>query len=268
MISTRILAVSLLSSAALFAAPADAFVTKLQKKTVDAFDTYIRSTEAKLAERTAGSFLWADQSPSRRARLRKGETVVETVNKAATIEVPDGLVHDWVGAVFIPGVTLPQVLSFVQNYDNHKNIYQPEVVDSKLRNKNGNDYKVFLRLVKHKVITVTLNTEHDIRYFPVNSTQAYSRSYSRRIAQVDDAGAASEKEKEVGIDNGFLWRLNSYWHFQERDGGVYVECEAVSLTRGIPFGLGIIIKPIISDLPAESLAATLEATKRAVGQTR
>jgi hypothetical protein len=68
----------------------------------------------------------------------------------------------------------------------------------------------------------------------------------------------------VGKDHGFLWRLYSYWRFEERDNGVYVECQAISLTRNIPTGLGWLIEPIIRNLPRESLANTLTATKGAL----
>jgi hypothetical protein len=63
-----------------------------------------------------------------------------------------------------------------------------------------------------------------------------------------------------------MWRLNSYWRFVERDGGVYIECQAVSLSRGIPVKwlLGWLIGPIVNDLPKESLLNTLTATRAGV----
>ena len=118
---------------------------------------------------------------------KRGEVVIESIRKDSTIEIDGGLVHDWVGAVFIAGATLEQTLSFVQNYNNHKNIYKPEVIDSKLRSRDGNDFKIHLRLLKKKVLTVVLNTEHDVTYYPVSGTRAYSRSYSRKIAEVENA---------------------------------------------------------------------------------
>jgi hypothetical protein len=111
---------------------------------------------------------------------------------------------------------------------------------------------------------VVLATEHDVQYFRLGRTRAYSRSYSTKIAQLENPGEPGERELPVGNDNGFLWRLYSYWRMEERDGGVYLECQAISLTRGIPAGLGWMIEPIIRDLPKESLIKTLEATRRAL----
>jgi hypothetical protein len=234
---------------------------ELKQKTLDAFNRYIRATETRLdGQNSSNNFLWVDESPDRRRRAREGQVVIEPWAGKGIVEVPDGLVHDWVGAVFVPGATLEKTLAFVQNYDNHKNIYQ-EVIDSRTLQHEDNRYRIYLRFLKKKVVTVVLNTEHDVRYYPVDHTRWRSRSYSTRIAEVEDPGSPNERERPVGNDHGFLWRLYSYWRFQERDGGVYIECEAISLTRDAPTGFGWLIRPIIRGLPRESLANTLESTR-------
>ena len=211
-----------------------------------------------------GHFLWTDDAADRASRVRAGQTVIDGNEGKPLVEINDGLIHDWVGALFISGATLPGVLAVVQNYDAHKSIYTPEVIDSKLRSRQGQEFKIHYRLLKKKVVTVVLNTEHEVRYFPLDATRQHSRSYSTKIAEVEEPGTAGEREKPPGHDHGFLWRINSYWRFQERDGGVYVECEAISLSRAIPFGLGWMVTPIIRDLPRESLANTLERTRAAL----
>jgi hypothetical protein len=241
----------------------DAVTAELHPHTVEAFQKYVKAREEAMdSNRIRGArFLWTDDSPDRARRVRAGEVAIESAAKDSVVEVRDGLIHDWVGAAFLPGARLQQVLALVQNYDHHKSVYPPEVIDSKLRARDGDKFRVYLRLLKKKVITVVLNTEHDVTYFPLDGNRAHSRSYSTRIAEVHDAGESSERESPPGRDHGFLWRLNSYWRFLERDGGVYVECEAISLSRGIPMGLGLIIRPIVRDLPRESLANTLEKTR-------
>jgi hypothetical protein len=107
-----------------------------------------------------------------------------------------------------------------------------------------------------------------VRYTSVDSDRATSTSYSTRIAEIENAGKPNEFEKPVGNDSGFLWRLNSYWRFHERDGGVYVQLEAISLTRDIPAGLGWLISPFVSSIPKESLAFTLTRTREALAATR
>jgi hypothetical protein len=150
----------------------------------------------------------------------------------------------------------------LQDYDQHAEIYAPAVARSKLLSRSGDTLRVYLRFHMKKVITVVLNTEHEARFTRLASSRAHSRILSTRIAEVDNAGASGEREKPIGNDGGYLWRLNTYWRFLERDGGVYVQCESISLTRGIPTGFGWLIAPFVTSIPRESLTFTLETTRR------
>jgi len=243
-----------------------ASAAELKKTTVEAFEKYIRATESRVAEQTTGqrSFLWADESRQRQEQVRQGQVLAQPWNRRGEVDVPDGLIHDWIAAVFIPGATLDATLALVQDYDNHYKIYRPEVIASKTLARDKNHYKIHLRLLKKKVITVVLNTEYDLDYFPLGSSRWHSRSYSTRVAQVEDAGKPQERELPVGKDGGYVWRLYSYWRFEERDAGVWVECEAITLTRDIPTGLGWLVEPIIRDLPREALVRTMEGMRGAL----
>jgi hypothetical protein len=178
--------------------------------------------------------------------------------------VPAGMIHDWIGAAFAPGTTLERTLAVIQDYDNHKNIYQPNVMDSKLISRHGQDFKIYLRVLKKKIITVVLDTDHDVRYVSLDGARCWCRSATTRTAEVDDAGKPNEKIYPPDTGYGFLWRLNSYWKFQERDGGLYLECRAISLTRDVPAALRWVIEPMVRSLPKETLIQTLEATRRAI----
>lgn len=239
---------------------------ELRPETTHAYENYVRRREASILKNRiqGGGFLWSDDDAGRRARVRGGEVVIEAGQDRGTVEIRGGIVHDWIGAAFLPNTTLLKVLSTIQNYDNHKNLFQPEVADSRVLSRNGNQYKVRMRLLKKKVITVVLNTDHEITYFPIDATRQHSRSRTTRVAEVEDPGERGEHELAPGDDHGLLWSLNTFWRFLERDGGVWVECEALSLSRGIPMGLGWIVTPIIRELPRESLTQTLDGTRRAV----
>jgi hypothetical protein len=238
--------------------------TELKPRTVEAFEAYMRTADARLPQPSLGPFLWADASPDRKRQLLQGKVLVAPWTGKGEVEIKNGLVHDWVGSVFPPGVPVDRVVGKVQDYDRHKEFYKPEVLDSKLEDRDGDVFHIFLRLVKKKVITVTLNTHHEVRYSRLDANRWYSRSATTRISEVENAGEKNEREMIPGQDNGFLWRLNSVWRFEQRDGGVYVECEAISLTRDVPTGLGWLVDPIVRSLPHESLESTLQATRKMV----
>jgi hypothetical protein len=244
-------------------------VVQLKPETLDAFLGYIRDAEAAMQPSLDGSapFLWSDANPDRAHRVRQGDIPARLWAGQSPVHVTNGLIHDWIGAALIPNTTLAKTLARVQDYDNHKNIYQPEVMDSRLLSHHDNDFTIFLRLLKKKIITVVMDTYHDVHYQRVGDTQWFCRSYTTRDCEVDDAGTPKEKVHPPDTGYGFLWRLYSYWRFMEEGDSVIVECRAISLSRDIPLGLGFIIEPIIKNLPRESLINTLKATRQALSGT-
>jgi len=239
---------------------------QLNPRTLEAFDAYIHHAETGMEQTLHGSgpFLWSQQTPERAQEVGRGQVVAQFWSGRGPVKVPNGLIHDWIAAAFIPDSTIQEIFAVIQEYDNHKNIYKPEVIDSKLIRRNDNDFQIYLRLLKKKIITVVLDTDHEVHYRPVDRTRWVCRSYTTLIAEVENAGSQDERVLQPDTGYGFLWRLYSYWRFEERDAGVVVECRAISLTRDVPFGLGWAIEPIIQKLPKESLISTLEATRQAL----
>jgi hypothetical protein len=248
--------------------------TRLRAETVSAFDRYEHLTEERNeAELKRGSrLLWIDslgepERPEAYASLKRGEVQVHqltTLDNGKPIVCPGGMIHHWVGVVFIPGAKLDDVLGVLEDYDHQSTIYSPDVERSKIESHDGDHFRVFLRFRRHKVITVVLDTEHDVRYFHDAPGRAHSRSSAVRIAEVENPGKSDERERQPGDDGGFLWRMETWWRMEERDGGVYVQSEAASLTRDIPTGLGWLVGPFVTGIPKETLAFTLEATRKAV----
>jgi hypothetical protein len=226
------------------------------------YDAYIAAAEARIQrEVRSPAYLWAEQSPERWKRVRKGGVVVEPWNAHGEIEVGNGLIHDWIGALFIPGVTLAQVTSFLQDYEVHKNYFRPEVIDSRLVSHDGNTWRLRYRVVKRYIITLVVNTDQTADYYPLSGTRLLTRSVATHIAEVKNAGKPGERELDPRKESTIVWRLNTYWRLEEKDGGVYVECQAISLTRAAPVGLGWLVNPIVRSLPGASVAHLLEATR-------
>jgi hypothetical protein len=244
----------------------------LEPHTIAAFDRYVEETERAAAGSLAkgAGFLWVDGvgREQERAALRSGRLVItrlETITSAGRkIEVPDGIIHHWLGVVLVPGATVEGAVALLQDYDRHADVYRPNVARSKLLARDGDTFGMYLRFHTKKVLTVVFNSEHEARFARPAPGRAYSRIVSTRIAEVDDPGGPQEKEKPVGRDGGYLWRLNSNWRFLERDGGVYVQCESITLTRSVPFALAFIVGPFITSIPRETLTFTLERTRDAL----
>jgi len=209
--------------------------------------------------------------PDIRAKLRAGDLRIEpraSLDKGKEVKVPDGMIQDFAGMIFIPGATIAQVKTVFQDYLNYKEFYKPEVTESKQIGHSGDEYDVFLRLYKKHILTAVLNSNYHVVYAMPDAKRMTVTSRSTRIAEVKNAGKANESEEPVGNDTGFLWRLNSYWRFEEADGGVYAQCEAISLSRDVPLGLGFMLKGFLEKFPKESMVNTLRGTKSAVLKIR
>jgi hypothetical protein len=243
----------------------------LKEHTIKAFDRYVQVAE----RRSTPAYLWVDglEATGRVAALRElraGGFLIESVtvrDGSKEIEIRDGRVHHWLGTVFVKGARLDEAVRLLQDYDRHSTIYSKNVKASKLRSRNGDRFDFHLRFEMTKLITVTTNTEHRAQFTKDGPDRVSSRITSTRIAEVANAGEPGEREKPVGDDNGFLWRLNSYWKFLERDGGVYIQCESISLTRSIPW-YATLVRPLITGIPPESLTYTLETTRDTLANRR
>jgi hypothetical protein len=245
----------------------------LRQATIEAFGKYVIKTEAQnTTSLREGPFLWVDGLPEKErtvamAKLKGGEVQMRRLSQdpdGANLNVPGGMIHDWEGIIFIPGVKIDDALNVLQDYDRHASYYSPDVEKARIESRNGNEFRVFLRFRRHNIVTVVLDTEHRVTYFRDSPAKAHSRSSATRIAQVEDPGGSKEKEKVPGEDDGYLWRMETWWRMEEREGGVYVQNQVVTLTRDIPTGLAWLIEPFITKIPKETLEFTLQATRKAV----
>jgi hypothetical protein len=244
-----------------------------QPETSQAFDHYVTQAEARITQQRSqeNAFFMPDSLPAERRsemlrRLHQGEVVIEKAANTAA-EIPGGLIHDWQGWVFIPSVTVEQVVGLIRDYDHLVRYYSPDVLQSRLISARGDDLHVYLRLQKHKVVTVVLDTEYDVHYGRIDAAHQYSISRSTRVSEIENPGSPNEHALPQGHDHGYMWRLNSYWAFEQADNGVLVQCEAISLTRDIPTGLAWLIGPFVNSIPRESLQFTLTATRNAMVAT-
>lgn len=185
----------------------------------------------------------------------------------AALAVPDGKIHHWAGAVFVPGMTVEAVLQHLSRYAGRESEHYGDVVASRLLSREGDSHRVFLKLRRTKFVTVTYNTEHTVEYRRFKPSRAAARSVATRIVELADADTPREREKPAGRDQGFLWRLNAYWRYEAFDGGVLIECESISLSRDVPALLRLFVSGVVEGIARTSLEQTLLNLKRALLKT-
>jgi hypothetical protein len=231
---------------------------------VAAFNGYVGALEARLAHahRSSEGFLTGDASMAeRRAQLRHGEVVIEQVKAP---QLNGALLHDWRGSAFVSGATAAEFEKLLRDFDADARVFAPEVMSGRTLLADGDHVQGTMRVRQKHVITVVLDTTYDVRFGRLEPEDGWNASRSTRVDEIADAGTSHERVLSPQEEHGFLWRINTYWTWQERDGGLYVQVESVSLTRGIPMGLGWIVKPFVESVPRESLEFTLSSARRAM----
>jgi hypothetical protein len=266
--------VILLAGTLVAAVPARA--TDLQPEAARNYEHYIALTQAQVEAENANGpgYLWVERLPEPRrsaalAQLRSGGVLIEkleTLENGKAIEAPGGLIHHWIGTAFVPGATLAQTLAFMQDYDHKVEYFKPDIVRSQVLKHEGDDYFVRLRFYQKKIITTVIDTDQEVHYHVVDKTHAWSRSRATRVQEVDNPGRSDERLEPEGHDKGFVWKLNTFWRFEEKDGGTYLECQAISLSRDIPTGLGWMVGSFVSSVPRESLTFTLVTARSALAK--
>lgn len=232
---------------------------------VSAFQTYAGMVENRIAQDGSSSnFLRLAQTEQARARVRDGQIVIATaaaLGVKPSAAIPGGQVQHWIGAMFLPGATLATAIPRLQNYDNRKRYMRPEVVESRQLTRQGDNFQVYLRLREKSMLSAVFDAYLKITYRRLDDRRLLIESRSERIVEVAGPDAA---EGSPAQDRGLLWGLNHYWRIAESDGGLYVECEALVLSRRVPAWLQWIADPLISQASRKMLAGTLEATRRIV----
>lgn len=240
---------------------------ELQPSTLKAWDDYIRTADSNMQARLNGRqpFLWVDEAPGRNLILQHGKTLAAPVAGNGIISVPGGLIHHWIGAVFIPRASIASLRAVFRDYDRYKDYYKPVVADSKRLSRTGADDR-FSMTWAHRVLFVNaaIEAQYQAGDFAIDARRGYNIATTVQVREIEGYGQRDERLLPPGQGSGYIWRMQGIARFEERDGGVYLELEAIALTRDIPGSLRWLVGPVVNHLSVNSLTTTLRQTRDAV----
>jgi hypothetical protein len=241
---------------------------ELKKETQQAWDAYIQTANSQMVDRTHAPFLWVDEVPDRSHSVRDGKILVSPIGQQNPKPVPNGLIHDWIGAAFIPDAKLEDVLSAARDYGDYKEFYKPNVIDSKSLGTAGPcDKYSMLLLNKELVASTALEGEYEACYHRLDDRRWYSTAYTTHIQEIQHYGQPGEQELPSDQGSGYIWRLYSFARFEQRDGGVYVELEVIVLSRDIPVAVRWMVNPILRRVSKNAMLTSLRQMEEAVDST-
>ena len=238
---------------------------------VSAFNAYAGKVESRLRDqhqRSDGFLVSIGADAQKDERLRSGQVIIEQLTRGKEAELPGAMLHHWRGTAFVHGATAADFERLMKNFNGYPRTFAPQVVRASVLTpeKNGvsNHFTATMRVRQRHVITVVMDPTYDIRYGRLDAQHGYSISRSTKIAEIEAPGTTKEHPLSENVEHGFLWRMNTYWSYEERDGGLYMQVESISLTRSIPAGLGWAVRPYVESVPRESLEFTLRAACNAL----
>jgi hypothetical protein len=228
---------------------------------VAGFDSYVGRVESRLARERGNGFA---PGKDEQMRLRRGELIIEKLSPADGAELPGAMLHDWRGTAFAPGAKAADFERLMRDFNAYPRHFSPQVLQAKVLAQDGDHYVARMRVRQKHVITVVLDMTYDIAFGRIDARRGYSIARGTKIEEIAGVGTSKERALSEKEEHGFLWRLNTYWSYEERDGGLYMQLESVSLTRQIPAGLGWAIGPFVESVPRESLEFTLRSVANAL----
>jgi hypothetical protein len=238
--------------------------TDLKPQTLQAWNGYVEIVNSTTDRRATGGsqFLAVDETADMVQRVRGGELVVTNHDPR---EVPHGLIHHWLGVMFLPNVTLDQVMAVLVNYDHYGDYYKPFIAKSSVMERSGDQEKVNMMMVqKAYSVTAAVDADYQVQIVRLDANRVYIVSNAIRVQEVADYGEPSQHLYPENERPGYVWRTMGLTRLEQRDGGVYVEMETIALSRGIPVAFRWLVKPLTDKLPRKIMMATLEATRAAV----
>jgi hypothetical protein len=239
----------------------------LKPETEAAWEAYLEQARAAMQARLqpGATFLWLEEEPGRMEFVRTKGPLIGPVGKHIPKKVSNGLIHDWLGAGFVPNARIEDILRVVRDYDAYKRIYRPGVIDSLSHASEGEKDLFFMRLANRSVVAKTaLDAECEAHYIRVDDHRWYAYSNTIHIRELAHFGTPQQETLPEDTGTGLIWRLSSITRLEERDGGVYAELEALALSRDIPGALRLFVTPIVRRVSRDSLATSLHQTRLAI----
>lgn len=255
-----------LGIAGLLVTVAVASPAELKKQTLDAWDQYLAQQNLKIRDHaTPGHcFLRIEHDPQTMQDVHDGSVVVNPIDDRGPKRIPGGLIHHWIGDAFIAGVTLDDVMSVTRNYTRYAEFYKPGVETAETISSDANRDDFILYMENGSFFSRNLlKGEYISDFVRLDDKRLYVTSRTKQMQEIRDYGEADEKSIPPGKGSGYIWRMFSTARFEERDGGVYLELEAIALSRDIPLTLHWLVDPIVRHVSHDSLEKSLQDTSRA-----
>jgi hypothetical protein len=229
--------------------------------TLAAWEQYIQQSKMELTRQSCNPdhFLSVHGQPAKMEKVRSGENLPVPSVQGEMVAVPSGLIHHWMGTVFIPNARAFDVLAILQDYDSYAELYKPAVIHSKLLSHKPDEFSYRLKFVQKGFgIKAGLLGEFRTTYIQLNARMGYSVTEATQLVELQNPGSPGEKPLSMSASHGYIEKVFTIVRYRQFDGGVSVEVESLTLSRGVPASVRWLIAPIIDRFSREAMTSTME----------
>lgn len=232
-----------------------------------AFDAYVRNVERRLESQhhSAGTFLALPNGQAEKD-LNVSSFVLERLTPGRFPGLDGALLEHWRGTAFVPGATAEQFDDLLRNISSYPKYFAPQILRASEEDYGPETRTVSIRIREEHILTIVLDGSYAVEAGQLDKHHRYSTSRSVQIREIARPGTSKERVLGPGTEAGWLWRMNTYWTYEQRGEGLYLQIETVTLSRSVPRSLGWLVGPYVEAIPRESLAFTLRSVRNALLQ--
>ncbi len=239
-------------------------------ETMQRWDQYVQWARIALANQTAhpDTLLDVECRPHEVEKLRAGNILAVRAENGGMVPVPHGLIHHWIGTVFIPNTDAENVLNVLQDYDSYSQTYAPGVASSRLLTRTQDDFTYEMKLVEKGfgIKTALIGRFHS-HYAQVDEVSGFSATDTEDLAELDSPGTTAEHRLTTAEAHGFVENVFTVVRYRQREGGVYLEVETMTLSREIPASVRWFVGPIVQTFSRDVMTDTLTRLRKRVEET-
>lgn len=243
----RFLPLAACFGAALFCTFANASVlptVHLDPESLHIFQNYVAQFNQDIVEPYVKTGkMWIDDSTCclHKAAFEHGKPVIEPRENT---EIANGSIHHFTVVMHLPGQTIANVRRIMQDYPNYPRYFKPDVgrgsgVKDPHSTPQDEHYISQLSLIQNTLwIAVSYDCTYDTHYRMLDAHHWESISTATDIREWRDPKDPAQGYLPEGDDHGFIWRTNTYWFVRDREDGIDLELDSITLSRPVPTGFG------------------------------
>lgn len=227
------------------------------------WDHYVAAVRAQTdAEcRLPAALLWVRKSEPRIRNVLSGAIVVDATEGAGHKATRDGTIHDWTGALYLPGITPGRVFSTLNATDGVPRLSGPAMIETEVVSRAPNAVRIAATSDEWTALSgYILRASYESVYVWPAPDRWWCLSRTTGVQQSAFWRLGQTKKQLAGID-GYIRSLSCATLVAGAMNGSIIEVRALLLARSAPNLMAWLVNVIVRRLCRTVIVTTLRQTR-------